>query len=227
MNLQGHRGCSEKTLKKECQKYHLWCGGPTPLMQNKTNCRVVCHHFPFSNTELTSQSLRIFRSLTLPETNMSDIAPEKWWLGHYFPFGMPYFQGNSKNIIKPCPVDLSPNPCLQDLEIWIQAIDEKRRWKTFLSSFNTREISKRRCRRQGEHERFEQQQRWQRWPLTWLLALYWLLHDGIHIIAYWNSHVSNKQPRIFVHCSSRKTVLTPGPSLLGDISHGLFWFLDT
>ena len=125
-------------------------------------------------------------------------------VGTLFSFWDAIFSGNSKNIIKPCPVDLSPNPCLQDLEIWIQAIDEKRRWKTFLSSFNTREISKRRCRRQGEHERFEQQQRWRRWPLTWLLALYWLLHDGIHIMAYWNSHISNKQPRIFVHCSSRK-----------------------
>ena len=27
---------------------------------------------------------------TLPETNM---APEKWWLGDYFPFGKAYFPG--------------------------------------------------------------------------------------------------------------------------------------
>ena len=29
------------------------------------------------------------RRFTLPETN---IAPEKLWLGNYFPFGKPYFQ---------------------------------------------------------------------------------------------------------------------------------------
>ena len=28
--------------------------------------------------------------VTLPETN---IAPEKRWLEYYFPFGIPYFQG--------------------------------------------------------------------------------------------------------------------------------------